>query len=49
MQTKSDPYVHEEKKDLDRTICDTKCAKNQDLTINIKSVHEKKNIAWFDH
>ena len=37
-QTKSDPVVHEEKKDLDRIICDT----NQDLTINIKLVHEKK-------
>ena len=41
-QTKSDPFVHEGKKDLDRIICDTKCAKNQDLTVNIKSVQEKK-------
>ena len=47
MQTKSDPHVHEGRKDLDRIICDTKCAKNQDLTVNIKSVLEKKNIAWF--
>jgi len=46
-KTKSDPYVQEEKKDLDRIICATKCAKNQDLTVNIKSVLEKKNIAWF--
>ena len=45
MQTKIDPFVYEGKKDLDRIICDT----NQYLTINIKSVHEIKNIAWFDH
>ena len=44
-KTKSDPYVQEEKKDLDRIICATKCAKNQDLTVNIKSVLEKKNTS----
>ena len=44
MQTKSDPHVHEGRKDLDRIICDTKCAKNQDLTVNIKSVLEKKTL-----
>ena len=43
-KTKSDPYVQEEKKDLDRIICATKCAKNQDLTVNIKSVLEKKTL-----
>ena len=26
---------------LDRIICDTKCFKNQDLPIHVKSVHEK--------
>ena len=35
-------FVHEGKKDfVDRIICDTKCVKNQDYPIHVKSVHEK--------